>query len=152
MNKYRFELEPVLEIRENIERKCQAELAEVRSILRNNLEALEELNNIKEDTHRDFLNIQQNITNPQECINYYEYLRNLKIKIDKQLQDIERIKQEEKTRRELLEEASRNKLVVEELKKQDYKDFGDRVNKLEQKMVDEMTTISYNLDRYSKQK
>lgn len=154
MKKYRFELKPILEIRENIERQRQAELAEIRHVLRRNINALENLYSIKENAQREFLNIQNKSEQPQksfstanECIQYYEYLCWLEKKIDEQSQHIEKIRKEEKIRRKRLEEASRNKAVIEEFKKQDYQEFCVRLNKFEQKTVDEMATISYNLKR-----
>jgi len=153
MKKYRFELEPVLEIREDIERQRQSELAEIRHILRQNVDALENLHSIKGNAQQEFLDTQFNkseqpqglLSTAHEYIQYYEYLCWLEKKIDEQSQHIEKIREEEEMRRKRLEEASRNKVVVEEFKKQDYKKFCNQFNKYEQKIVDEMATISYNL-------
>lgn len=155
MKKYRFELEPILEIREDIERKRQAELAEIRHILRQNIEDVEDLHNTKERVQHEFLDMQlkksdQKQRSVHEYIQYYEYLCGIERKIEEQSKHIEEIREKEEVRRNSLEEASKDKRVIEEFKKQDYKEFLNEFNKFEQKLVDEMATISYNLVRSSK--
>lgn len=153
MKEYRFELEPVLKVRENIEKQRQAELAEIRHILRQNVEFLDNLRGVKQNARQEFFNTQLNeqpqglLPTAQECIQYYEYLCGIDGKIDDQSLHIEEIRKEEDVRRKSLEKASKNKLVIEEFKKQDLKDFRNKFNKFEQKIVDEMATISYNLKR-----
>jgi len=183
MKEYRFELEPVLKVRENIEKQRQAELAEVRHTLRENVRSLDVLRGVKHNAQQEFLNTQLNeppqepalsnvipsvpsqaqdsrtglngvkdlskglLPTAQECIQYYEYLCGIDEKIDDQSLHIEEIRKEEDVRRKSLEKASKDKLVIEEFKKQDLKDFRNKLNKFEQKIVDEMATISYNLKR-----
>lgn len=158
MKEYRFELEPVLKVRENIEKKHQAELAEIRHILRQNVESLDNLRGVKQNARQEFFNTQLNkqpqglLPTAQECIQYYEYLCGIDGKIDAQSLHIEEIRKEEDVRRKSLEKASKNKLVIEEFKKQDLKNFRNKFNKFEQKIVDEMATISYNLKKQKKDK
>lgn len=144
MRSYRFPLEQVLDIRKNVERQRQNEFAQSERIVDENVQILEQIHNHQQESQQTYGQQQQEMRSADSCIQYYSYFCTLERKMTQQVEHIRALEDEAAQKRNRLEAASREKLVIEELKKDDFKRFQQHTRKLEQKHVDEVSTITYN--------
>lgn len=144
MKKYKFSLDQVLEVRQNIETQRQGEFAQAMRVIDENIDIL---SGIEEDQQRSLEGYrvhQRAGIQPSECIQYHQYFHALEASIDQQNKNIELLRDEAEEKRARLEEALRDKLVIEELKKENLRDFQKTRSKSEQMFIDDMSTITYN--------
>ena len=145
MRSYRFPLEQVLDIRKNVERQRQNEFAQSQRIVDENVQILEQIHNHQQESQQTYG--QQQMRSADSCIQHYSYFCTLERKMTQQIEHIRALEEETAQKQNRLEAASREKLVIEELKKDDFKRFQQHTRKLEQKHVDEVSTITYNYRR-----
>ena len=144
MKKYKFPLDQVLEIRQNVETQCQGEFIQAMRVVDENADILEGIEEDQQQFLERYHMHQQAGLQPNECIRYHQYFHALEVSIDRQNENIELLREEAGRKRERLEEALRDKLVVEELKKENLRDFQKKLAKAEQMFIDDMSTITYN--------
>jgi flagellar FliJ protein len=144
MKQFRFPLQQVLEVRENIEKQRQGEFVVAGQTVTEAEQVFEEMlwlqkNSIVSYREQQMLNI-----SPVESSQYFDYFCNLELQMIQQLQTITELKQEEEQKREKLLEASQDKLVIEELEKKEKEQYHRLFQKREQINIDDISTITYN--------
>lgn len=144
MKKYKFPLDQVLEIRQNVETQCQGEFIQAMRVVDENADILERIEEDQQQFLERYHMHQQAGLQPNECVRYHQYFHALEVSIDRQNENIELLREEAGRKRERLEEALRDKLVVEELKKENLRDFQKKLAKAEQMFIDDTSTITYN--------
>jgi len=147
MKPFRFPLQQVLEVRENIENQRQGEFVVAGQNVNEAEQVFEEMlrlqkNSIVSYREQQILNI-----SPVESSQYFDYFCNLELQMIQQLQTITELKQEEEQKREKLLEASQDKLVIEELEKKEKEQYRRLFQKREQINIDDISTITYNYRR-----
>ena len=144
MKKYKFALDQVLEIRQNIETQLQGEFVQAMRVVDENTDILTGIEEDQQSFLERYHTHQQAGLQPNECIQYHQYFHALEVSIDRQNENIELLREEAEEKRERLEEALRDKLVIEELKKENLRNFQKKLAKTEQMFIDDMSTITYN--------
>ena len=144
MKKYKFSLDQVLEIRQNIETQRQGEFVQAMRVVDENTDILTGIEEDQQSFLERYHTHQQAGLQPNECIQYHQYFHALEVSIDRQNENIELLREEAEEKRERLEEALRDKLVIEELKKENLRNFQKKLAKTEQMLIDDTSTITYN--------
>ena len=144
MKKYKFSLDQVLEIRQNIETQRQGEFVQAMRVVDENTDILTGIEEDQQSFLERYHTHQQAGLQPSECIQYHQYFHALEVSIDRQNENIELLREEAEEKRERLEEALRDKLVIEELKKENLRNFQKKLAKTEQMFIDDTSTITYN--------
>ena len=144
MKKYKFSLDQVLEIRQNIETQRQGEFVQAMRVVDENTDILTGIEEDQQSFLERYHTHQQAGLQPNECIQYHQYFHSLEVSIDRQNENIELLREEAEEKRERLEEALRDKLVIEELKKENLRNFQKKLAKTEQMFIDDTSTITYN--------
>ena len=144
MKKYKFSLDQVLEIRQNIETQRQGEFVQAMRVVDENTDILTGIEEDQQSFLERYHTHQQAGLQPNECIQYHQYFHALEVSIDRQNENIELLREEAEDIRERLEEALRDKLVIEELKKENLRNFQKKLAKTEQMFIDDTSTITYN--------
>jgi len=141
MKKFKFKLEPVLELRKNREEQIQLKLAEVIKKLDC---ALRNYNKILE--HRDEILIKlENLKicpgGIEDLILYQNYIENLNHQLSTQHSLVQEIKSElEEVRRKLLN-AARERKAIEKLKEKRKNQYARVVRRLEDKFLDDLGSV-----------
>ena len=144
MKKYKFSLDQVLEIRQNVETQRQGEFVQAMRVVDENTDILTGIEEDQQSFLERYHTRQQADLQPNECIQYHQYFHALEVSIDRQNENIELLREEAEEKRERLEEALRDKLVIEELKKENLRNFQKKLAKTEQMFIDDTSTITYN--------
>ena len=149
MRSYRFPLEQVLDIRKDVERQRQNEFAQAQRVVDDNIQILGRLHNHQQVSQGTYRQEQSGQLKAEDCIQYYNYFCTIERKMAQQAVRIRESEAEAEVRRTRLEIASRDRLVIDELKKTDLKRFRREALKMEQMYIDEAGTITYNYKKRS---
>ena len=144
MKQFRFPLQQVLEVRENIEKQRQGEFVVAGQAVTEAEEVFEEMLRLQKNSIVSYREQQMLNISPVESSQYFDYFCNLELQMIQQLQTITELKQEEEQKREKLLEASQDKLVIEELEKKEKEQYHRLFQKREQINIDDISTITYN--------
>ena len=144
MKQFRFPLQQVLEVRENIENQRQGEFVVAGQNVNEAEQVFEEMLRLQKNSIVSYREQQMLNISPVESSQYFDYFCNLELQMIQQLQTITELKQEEEQKREKLLEASQDKLVIEELEKKEKEQYRRLFQKREQINIDDISTITYN--------
>ncbi|MAE20123.1 flagellar export protein FliJ [Candidatus Poribacteria bacterium] len=144
MKQFRFPLQQVLEVRENIEKQRQGEFVVAGQNVTEAEQVFEEMLGLQKNSIVSYREQQMLNISPVESSQYFDYFCNLELQMIQQLQTITELKQEEEQKREKLLEASQDKLVIEELEKKEKEQYRRLFQKREQINIDDISTITYN--------
>jgi len=147
MKQFRFPLQQVLEVRENIEKQRQGEFVVAGQNVTEAEQVFEEMLRLQKNSIVSYREQQMLNISPVESSQYFDYFCNLELQMIQQLQTITELKQEEEQKREKLLEASQDKLVIEELEKKEKEQYRRLFQKREQINIDDISTITYNYRR-----
>lgn len=145
MKNYKFSLESVLEVRSNDEKSVLEDFVRVQN-------SLVEKEDRKARLEKDLkLFLRKNISNTsiQEFIMRNHYKSDLEEKIRLQKIDIDKKKIELENIRTKLQEAQKDKKIIEKLKEKDLEEYKSEISKKNQKEIDEFAVLrfkpSYNM-------
>ena len=144
MKQFRFPLQQVLEVRENIEKQRQGEFVVAGQNVTEAEQVFEAMLRLQKNSIVSYREQQMLNISPVESSQYFDYFCNLELQMIQQLQTITELKQEEEQKREKLLEASQDKLVIEELEKKEKEQYRRLFQKREQINIDDISTITYN--------
>jgi len=147
MKQFRFPLQQVLEVRDNIEKQRQGEFVVAGQDVTEAEQVFEEMLRLQKNSIVSYREQQMLNISPVESSQYFDYFCNLELQMIQQLQTITELKQEEEQKREKLLEASQDKLVIEELEKKEKEQYRRLFQKREQINIDDISTITYNYRR-----
>lgn len=140
MKKFLFRLEPVLKQREMIEEQAVLEFAEAQ---REYLKELNRLNEVNDSLDR----VMGEARKKADAIDvihktlYIEYLGN---NLKKCHAFVEKSSNNMEKKRNAMVDARKDRLVMEKLRQNQYMQFIDELNSIEQKRLDEMGTLKYS--------
>ena len=144
MKQFRFPLQQVLEVRENIEKQRQGEFVVAGQNVTEAEQVFEAMLRLQKNSIVSYREQQMLNISPVESSQYFDYFCNIELQMIQQLQTITELKQEEEQKREKLLEASQDKLVIEELEKKEKEQYRRLFQKKEQINIDDISTITYN--------
>ena len=144
MKQFRFPLQQVLEVRENIEKQRQGEFVVAGQTVTEAEQVFEEMLRLQKNSIVSYREQQMLNISPVESSQYFDYFCNLELQMIQQLQTITELKQEDEQKREKLLEASQDKLVIEELEKKEKEQYHRLFQKREQINIEDISTITYN--------
>ncbi|MAT78168.1 flagellar export protein FliJ [Candidatus Poribacteria bacterium] len=144
MKQFRFPLQQVLEVRDNIEKQRQGEFVVAGQDVTEAEQVFEEMLRLQKNSIVSYREQQMLNISPVESSQYFDYFCNLELQMIQQLQTITELKQEEEQKREKLLEASQDKLMIEELEKKEKEQYHRLFQKREQINIDDISTITYN--------
>ena len=144
MKQFRFPLQQVLEVRDNIEKQRQGEFVVAGQDVTEAEQVFEEMLRLQKNSIVSYREQQMLNISPVESSQYFDYFCNLELQMIQQLQTLTELKQEEEQKREKLLEASQDKLMIEELEKKEKEQYHRLFQKREQINIDDISTITYN--------
>lgn len=151
MKKFRFRLQKVMEVKEEVEKQRMLELVEAKKCVSQEKEELERLQirnrecweKIEERKTEDRIN-------PVEMNLYYCYLRKLGNEIDLQNNRVQDAENEMEKRRRILLDASKERKILEKLKERKYTAYRSEMLKMEQDFFDDIANTKHSRGRESR--
>ncbi len=143
MSKFKFNLESVKKVKENLESKVKREIAQVNSRINEKISEREKL--IQElDSLRNFK--LQRISSSQ-----MQFLQNYKITLISKIKDIEKeillLEKEKENKIKQLQIYSKEKKIIEQYEELKKAEFEKEENKIEMKMFDELAIQNFMRER-----
>lgn len=143
MKKFVFKQEPLYEFRKLLEELSQVEFAAALKRLDEEESKLSLLKGVYRKTSEEADGLKEKDAPVSDIRMYHDYLSSVKRHIAAQEGALKGLREFfEKKRNELLE-ASRNKKVLETMKEKSYNDYIVHIEKLEQKITDDMVTSRF---------
>ena len=143
MKKFKFTLEPVLENYKFKEEQIKIKLAEKERYYQKQKAILHKLQSELTDTLRK-MDEEKNNKHRIEIITLYQtYSEELGKKIEYQQAFLYKLKQEIEEIRVQLMDIVKNRKALEKLKENRWQEFKIEINRLEQKMIDEIATLQF---------
>ena len=115
----------------------QNEFAQAQRVVDDNIQMLGRLHNHQQASQGTYRQEQSGRLKAEDCIQYYNYFCAIERKMAQQAVRIRESEAEAEVRRTRLEIASRDRLVIDELKKADFRRFRREALKMEQMYIDE---------------
>ena len=143
MKRFAFRLDTVLRHRKNLEEKERNELFRLVSLLNQKCDQLKKLQDKNDDTLMELTSRKLEDFEHTEISWFYSYLEHLRREMEqcrKQITELERQIQNQKM---ALVEASKRKKILDTLKTRQEKEYLTRVEKEEQKAVDDIVVIRF---------
>ncbi len=140
----KFSLEPVLEYKKQVEEKQIRELTEAKNSFNIAYKKLMTLREILKSAKEEFSKKNKKGIKCSERTLYVNYLSNLDDIIEFQQQVVGKEQKNVNDKLKMVIEASKNKKILEELKKKELTDYYKWINKLEAKTMDEIAVQKYS--------
>lgn len=141
---FEFRFETVLNQRDWIQKKAEKELAEVQTLIARERNRLENLLSALASSKDELRRKHQSQTRVEEVILYSTFLDDVKKEISRQEERIAQLMRLDAEKRSLLMKAAGEKKVMETLKDKDHLEFKKKLQKREEKFIDEISMISEN--------
>ena len=138
MRKFRFRLQKVMELRQHREKEKQRDLAQAKNKLRQEGERLEALNHTKDECQTKVKKKKKDKLNLKELSLYQIYLANLHHQIKGQRTEVGKSEKEVENKRGEFLEKSKEKKILENLRKSKLLNYKEEINRIEQKETDEL--------------
>lgn len=144
MKKFRFRLQKVMEIKEEVEKQRMIDLSEAKQVVDLETTRLNHLNDEQIDCqHRIDEKSSTEKINPGELALYYRFLDQTRMRIEAQEDRLQAAHLEMERRRQILLEASKEKKVLEKLKEKKQAAYMIELNHKEQDMINEVASIGH---------
>jgi flagellar FliJ protein len=144
MKGFKFKLQPVLDQRQKKEDILKKELAEKRLQYENEKLVLEKLKNKLFNVQQELRIKQKDRIDAVEMSGYLLYCQRLEREIELQVMKLTDLAAEVGRAQERLLEATKEKKIIEKLYDKQLEEFRQEVNRVEQTMIDEISTVRYN--------
>jgi flagellar FliJ protein len=143
MKKFRFRLEMLLRHRQNVEEKERTKFSSIRQMLQAELGRLDELNASQDLTNKELARKKSGECDGREIAWYYRFLDRLSREIEASSRRISQLEQQLEEQRQIMVAASRDKKMLENLRKKQEQEFNLSLEREEQKSIDEMVVTRY---------
>ncbi|MFH0802778.1 MAG: flagellar export protein FliJ [bacterium] len=143
MKKYKFRLQPVLDYRESLEETAKKDLAEGEITLKRESGKLIRLKKARERLQHELIQMQGYRFDPGEAMSFLGYLEGMEGSICAQHLNVTEARMEVKKKREDLLLASTEKKKLEKLCEKGEKEHRQKVEKIEQSILDEINTTRH---------
>ncbi len=137
-NNFNFKLQRVLDYRGHIKDQRAEELTEHKSRLRREIESLNALQKERDTAAYIMGEKSAEGVNVEYLAQSYRYIENLKVFINKQIDNVSVQEKEVDKCREVLIEASRDKEMLDRLKNKHYERFAYSLSKKLEKQIDDL--------------
>jgi len=143
MKKFAFRLETLLRYRKNLEEKEQAALFHLLSMHQRESSHLEGLQRKHQEVLVELTEQRSTGADYGESSWFYLYLDRLRFEMRRSAERINRLERDIQEQKGILVEASKNKKILDSLKKQKKKAYVSAGEKEEQKSVDDLVVIRF---------
>jgi flagellar protein FliJ len=143
MKRFAFRLETVLRHRKNLEEKERNELFRLVSLLNQKCDQLKKLQDKNDDTLMELTNRKLEDFEHTEISWFYTYLEHLRREMEQCRKKITELEEQIQNQQMALVEASKRKKILDTLKTRQEKEYLTRVEKEEQKAVDDIVVIRF---------
>lgn len=145
MKKYTFRLQSILDIKENKLNEKLVELAQIQQVLSEEEEKLDILNEQKNKAYEELIQIYslEKTLDIQEVCNYKGFLGKKTIEIKQQEDRIENVMFFVRAKQKEVNEAHKEKKILENLKEKEQKAYYNEFIKQEAKELDDIATTRY---------
>lgn len=141
---FEFRFETVLNQRDWVQKKAEKELAEVQTLIARERNRLENLLSALASSRDELRRKHRNQTRIEEVMLYSTFLDDLKKEIGRQEERIAQLMRLDAEKRHLLMKATGEKKIMETLKEKDHLEFRKKLQKQEEKFIDEISMIAEN--------
>jgi len=138
MRKFCFRLETLLRYRVNIEEKEREALSRLNFKLHTEQSLLAQLRSREREARTELAGARNSRADDIDVQWYYPYLDRLRLEIERSNGRIARLEEQVEAQKAVVIEATKNKKVLDTMKKRKVKEFTAAIEKLEQKAVDEI--------------
>lgn len=138
MKKFCFSLETLLRYRVNIEEKEREALSRLNFKLHTERNLLADLHCRERDARMELAHARNSSADDIDVQWYYPYLDRLRLEIERSNARIAHLEKQIEAQKAVVIEATKNKKVLDTMKKRKVKEFTAAIEKLEQKAVDEI--------------
>jgi flagellar FliJ protein len=144
MRGFKFKLQAVLDHRQKKEDILKKELADKKMRYEREKMILAQLRKKLSDTQQDLRNKQKDRFEAAEAAVYSKYFDRAEREIEFQLIKLTDIASEVQKAQDRLLEAAKDKKIIEKLYDKQLKEYKQELDRLEQAMTDELSTVRYN--------
>lgn len=141
---FEFRFETVLNQRDWVQKKAEKDLAEVQSLIIREKNRLENLLSALSSSKDELRHKHQTQTRVEEVKLYSTFLDDIKKEIARQEERIAQLMRLDAEKRSFLMKAAGEKKVMETLKEKDHLEFKKKLQKQEEKFIDEISMIAEN--------
>ncbi len=143
MRKFVFNLENLLQYRLHLEEKERNKFSLMRAELLAELKRKVELETQQRNTRSELLLKKSGIYDAQEISWFYLFLNRLEKEIQRSNDRAARLERSLETQKQIMISASRNKQMIENLKKKRQKEYGVALDREDQKSIDEIVVTRF---------
>ncbi len=143
MKRFAFRLETVLRHRRNLEEKERNELFRLVSMLNQKVEQMKRLQDKSDETIQELTGKKLEEFEHSEIGWFHTYLEHLRREMEKCRSQIAQLEDQIQLQKVALIEASKRKKIIDTLKTRQEKEYFVRVEKEEQKAIDEIVVIRF---------
>jgi flagellar protein FliJ len=144
MAKFIFKLQPLLNIKEQMEEQLKNELGKAIQKLEAEKQVYRKLEEQREECIFNAGSEASQGVRVDKLKDYSSYITFLKKKMEKQKENINLVQKNVDNYREQLIRVVQEKEMLEKLKEKKYREFLDEQQELEQKLIDEVVNYKYN--------
>lgn len=141
---YVFRFETVLNQRDWVKKKAEKELGEVQALLIKEKERLENLRAALDGSRGELHERQRKQTTLEEVMLYNKFIEGIKQEMLRQEQRVAQLSRLDAEKREILMKANGEVKIMEILKEKDLENFRRRIQKNEEKFVEEVIMVAEN--------
>ncbi len=144
MKRFRFTLDSVLKYRSNIEEREKRILASIAGLISSEKKRLEEFNRKYFASQTELIEKESlKCLDEHEVILYRTYLKKLSALIKEKKEELEKLRLRFETQKEMVLKAYKNRRILDLLKKKRFQEYCIKVDKEEQKCVDELQLLKF---------
>jgi flagellar protein FliJ len=145
MKKFSFGLETLLQHRIRLEENEKNRFTKIRAELQTELKHKETIAARQKESRSELGHRQEASCDPEEIGWYLRYLTRLDMEIKRSIERIVELEKHVDAQRQIMVEASRNKQMIENLKKKKHKEHIASAEREERKSIDEMVVTRFAL-------
>lgn len=149
MPKFNFRLQPVLNLKIQIEESLKNELGKATRKLEDEKEVLRRIQEEQEECMKQMNSDSSMGVRIEKLREYSAYLSFLKEKIMLQKENINIAQKNVDKYKEQLVKAMQEREILEKLKEKKYQEFLAELNKSEQRLIDEVISFKFTNDKYT---
>lgn len=143
MKKFSFRLETLLRYRVSIEEREREALSRLNFKLHTESNELDRLHSREHEARIELAHARAGSADDIEVHWYYPYLDRLRFEMDRSNKRIAQLEKEIDAQKAIVVKATKNKKVLDTMKKRKVKEFTAAIEKLEQKAVDEIVATRF---------
>ena len=145
MTHFRYRLQSILNIREQVENNAKNKLAGQVRKLNEEQKTLKTIYGEKDKCFANIVKVSNEGVNVTRLCQYTHYLSSINCRLDQQIENVNKVSQDVDIHREKLIEAAKDKKILETLKEKKLLEFLQEQLKKEEKRIDEVLSYKYTV-------